>query len=84
RVKDFDHVIGFDSLNEPHSGFIGIDDLGKFPEFIIPGVMYTPFDAIAAGSGFARPARRFKQQMVWVREVGQEIINPDEISAWLD
>lgn len=83
RVRDFDHVIGFNSLNEPGNGFIGISDLGQYPDLTPPGVSFTPFDAIAAGSGIPREIRKIKLRLLWLRDAGTTILNPNGISSWL-
>ncbi|KAH9252054.1 hypothetical protein BASA81_010036 [Batrachochytrium salamandrivorans] len=51
RVAKYPNVLGFDSFNEPSSGFVG-KDLGRHPETIIPpGVVFRPVDAMATASG---------------------------------
>ncbi|MHA2502236.1 MAG: cellulase family glycosylhydrolase [Candidatus Kariarchaeaceae archaeon] len=82
RVRNFEHVIGFDALNEPNAGFIGLQDLGAYPELTPPGLNATPFNVIAAGGGFPRPAKRYAIKMLSLKEVGQETLNPMGIPAW--
>ncbi|MDF3818329.1 cellulase family glycosylhydrolase [Leptospira sp. 96542] len=56
RVKDFDFVIGFDSLNEPGKGFIGramndrhLKDKEDDPAH--PGLAFSPIDALYSSHG---------------------------------
>ncbi|KAJ3207218.1 hypothetical protein HDU67_007604 [Dinochytrium kinnereticum] len=46
-------VIGYDTLNEPHAGFIGIPDLNIIPvtQDLRIGLMPTPFQGMMLGSG---------------------------------
>lgn len=78
RVADLDHVIGFDSLNEPGTGWIGqrLDKPGR----AFAGPMLTPLDGLAMASGISRD--------VPVVEAGQGVtgtrrLNPDGLSIWL-
>ena len=78
RVADLDHVIGFDSLNEPGSGWIG-QRMDK-PAGLLSGPVLSPLDALAAASGFPRD--------VPMAELGKGItgerrLNPGGVSIWL-
>jgi len=84
KIKDYDHVIGFDSMNEPHPGFIGIPDITQFPARTPPGLHFTPIDAIAAGGGNPRPAIWYSQELVWIKRKHVEVLNPRGISNWID
>ncbi len=83
RVSDMSHVIGFDSLNEPHSGFIGIDDITKLPDLRPPGQVFSPFDAIVAGSGYSRKVAVYKLKLFMLKQSGYDILNPDGVSNWI-
>lgn len=83
RVKDMEHVIGFDSLNEPHPGFIGIPDLDQLPDLRPPGQVAYPFDVLAAGAGYPRDVAVYALKLIWLREVSRSTLNPDGISNWL-
>ncbi len=78
RVADMDHVIGFDTLNEPGSGWIGrdLDDTGR----TLSGTAWTPLDGLAVASGFSQtlPFHTFGKGVSEHR-----VVNPDGISIWL-
>ena len=78
RLADLDHVIGFDTLNEPSLGWIGraLEDPGR----VLSGPAWTPLDALAAASGRSRtlPVHTFGQGAT-----GQAVLNPDGVSIWL-
>ncbi len=75
RLKDCDGLIGFGTFNEPHPGFIGLPTLGTRARMMAAeGVVPTPFEAIAAASGFPVEASRFA--LFGHREVrGAETLN---------
>jgi hypothetical protein len=78
RVADLDHVIGFDTLNEPGSGWIGRgleDGSGA-----LKGEAWSPLDALAVASGIPRtlPVVEFGRGVT-----GQRVMNPNGVSIWL-
>lgn len=78
RVSHLDHVIGFDSLNEPGSGWIGraLDDPGR----TLSGAAWTPLDGLAVASGVARtlPVHAFGRGVV-----DQTVVNANGVQLWL-
>ena len=78
RVADLDHVIGFDTLNEPGSGWIGRgleDGSGA-----LKGEAWSPLDALAVASGIPRtlPVVEFGRGVT-----GQRVMNRNGVSIWL-
>ncbi|WP_411823312.1 cellulase family glycosylhydrolase [Leptospira sp. 'Mane'] len=58
RIKDFTHVLGFDSLNEPGKGFIGkaMNDRGisnKEDDPAKPGLAWSAIDALYSAQGYS-------------------------------
>lgn len=78
RVAPFDHVVGFDTLNEPGSGYI--DKAMNQPMVRAQGLVWTPLEGLAVASGMTRtlPVFAFGQGAVSGRAV-----NPDGVSIWL-
>lgn len=78
RVADLDHVIGFDTLNEPGSGWIGraLDDPGR----TLSGAAWTPLDGLAVASGATRilPVHAFGRGVV-----SETVVNAARVSLWL-
>jgi hypothetical protein len=78
RVAHLDHVIGFDTLNEPGTGYVG-----KAMEQSIArgqGPQWSPLDGLAAASGIPRdlPLYTFGQGVS-----GRQRVNEAGLSIWL-
>ncbi|MGB1289342.1 MAG: cellulase family glycosylhydrolase, partial [Aggregatilineales bacterium] len=54
RVRDMPHVIGYDAINEPFHGFIGVKDLNGLHSNIRIGAMPTPIQSMALGHGISQ------------------------------
>jgi hypothetical protein len=74
RVADLNHVIGFDTLNEPGSGWIG--QRLEERRGLLRGPAWSPLDALAAASGIPRTLP--------LVEGGERIVNPHGVSIWRD
>ncbi len=73
RLRGLPHVIGYDTMNEPLSGFIGLTDLEANQRVFPMGENPTPFQAMLLGAGFP--------QMVEVRGDGLSRPHPATASA---
>ena len=82
RLKDFPFVVGYDSLNEPSSGWIGVSDLRKHNGQLKLGEMPTPWESIQSGSGFSQDVEVWKIGRIGLRRIGWKTINPEGLSAW--
>jgi hypothetical protein len=85
-LKDMPHVIGYDCLNEPNPGFIGVDDLTvtlKVAGQCMPGLQITPFDGMASASGVSRTVDVAQLKRFGVKITGKTTINPGKVSCWL-
>ena len=91
RVEDQPHVIGFDTLNEPGEGWIGveltrrhIEASADHPEPVRTGPVITPFDALLIAQGVPRtvPYMEMDRNTRKMREARQETINPLGVSIW--
>jgi hypothetical protein len=85
HTKDMSHVLGFDSLNEPTVGFIGLKLDGSninFNELI--GYAFTPINAILTGAGFTQKVPFKEVKGLAIKETRCDEINPKKISCWID
>jgi hypothetical protein len=84
RTKDMNHVLGFDSLNEPTIGFIGLKLDGSNINFNeVLGYNFTPITAMTTGSGYSQKVPYKKITPFGLRETRREEINPKKVSCWL-
>lgn len=93
RIKDLSNVIGFDSLNEPGSGYVGkttsyqhvakskVDQSNPRP-----GLAWSVLDGLAVARGLPRdiPVLKLDWQAKRVVSAGVERVNPGGVSIWLD
>jgi hypothetical protein len=81
RLRDVPHVVGYDTMNEPFPGWIGLEDLTQMKALLGKGEMPTPWQAILLGAGFPQEVE------VWEadprpRIVGRRWLNLNRVRAW--
>jgi hypothetical protein len=84
RLKDFDHVIGYDTLNEPAAGYIGLPALDVVPWRLKIGLAPTPFQSMLLGAGFPQEVDFFELQATGPKKVSTNLVNPNSLSAWCE
>lgn len=79
RVAGLDHVIGFDTLNEPGSGYIGrpLEE----PMSRYRGQAWSPLDGLAVASGLTRTVPVLT--LGGHGTDGAVVMNPSGVSIWL-
>jgi hypothetical protein len=80
KLKDLPNVIGFDTLNEPSAGYIGIQNLDSLGLVRI-GEMPTYFQGMIAGAGNTIEVSEWKFDMGF-KEVSRKEINNAEVKVW--
>ncbi len=92
RVKDLPHVFAFDTLNEPHHGFIGQKAItrrlkmnkNKTDDPPLPGLAWTPVDGMFAAAGHSFELEEIGLK-IWKLTLGVKrrvIVNPKKVSIW--
>ena len=78
-------VIGWESMNEPHRGLLGWEDLDSIPESLKmrKGTMPTPWQSILSGSGRAVEVDTWDFGSFGPYKSGRELVDPEGVSAWL-
>jgi hypothetical protein len=83
RLKELPNVVGYDSLNEPGSGFIGIADLNVVGRGLLNmGEMPTPFEAMLLGSGHSQEVAIWEMGMQGMAPAGKTLVNADGDVLW--
>ncbi|KKK27195.1 glycosyl hydrolase [Aspergillus rambellii] len=78
-------IIGWESINEPHRGLIGIQDISIVPpdQQLQLGTSPTAFQAMLTGSGRACEVPTWGFGGFGPYQTGRELIDPEGESAWL-
>jgi len=85
RLKDLPNVVGYDSLNEPSSGLIGVPDLATLhAEFFPMGQTPTPFQAMLLGAGYPQEVGVYEMGFEGATQTRTQLVNPDGIRLWKD
>ena len=93
RVKDMDHVLGFDTLNEPGTGWTGqalsyrhTERSTEHPDPVRPGPAWSVLDGLLVARGQPRkiPELAFDPGKMRVAVVGEKEVNTDRVSIWRD
>lgn len=91
RVAELPNVLGFDTLNEPSCGFIGLGmeerrGINRGAELAMPGLSWSPLRALFACDG--NPVRVPVVEVSYLRgnfvDVARQVANPRAVRVWLD
>ena len=91
RVKHMPHVMGFDTLNEPSTGWIGkplsyrhLEPSEEHPARVAPGPAWSVLDglAVAQGCTVKIPELKFKREAMKVVPFENRTVNPDGVEIW--
>lgn len=81
RLRDLPNVIGYDSMNEPGTGFIGLPHLDAWDTLLTQGLMPTPAQAIM-GAMYPQEVGRWELQGLTFVQTGTVTMNPGGVSVW--
>jgi len=85
RLAPYPNVVGFDSLNEPGAGFIGMPDLRLRKDgFAAMGPAPTPFEAMLAGEGLATEVDILGVRGFGLGKTGRTALGIEGTRAWRD
>jgi len=82
RLKGFDHVLGFGSMNEPLPGYTGWPDLRRPSDYYANGNNPSPYQSMLLGSGFPQNVEYWRITMLGPRRTGTRHLNPAGVCAW--
>ncbi len=80
--RDLPNVVGFDTLNEPNSGYIGIENLATYRSWLKCGHWHTAFESMLLASGFPQEVPYCAYKGFAIRKIRDEIVNPGGVSIW--
>ncbi len=92
RVKHLTNVIGFDTLNEPGTGFIGqrlsyqhVAKTEENPRIAVPGPAWSPLDGLAVARGVTRsiPELTFSLEEMQSVVTEHRNVNSARVDCWL-
>ena len=82
RLKDCQAIVGFGTLNEPHYGFIGLENIHDHHRMTsLTGVAPSAFQTMAAASGFSQKVRKYRFAGM-VACLQKQVLNPEGISLF--
>ncbi|KAJ3048633.1 hypothetical protein HK097_010362 [Rhizophlyctis rosea] len=86
RLKDTEAVVGFELLNEPHMGYIGLRSVHHFDPLkdLHYGDYPSALQSMALGSAIPQEVDVWTKSWPWpTRRSGRRVINANKASAWL-
>jgi hypothetical protein len=82
RVNGLPHVIGYDTLNEPSPGYIGVRDLEAPAGSLHYGLAPSPLESMRLGEGETLTLDHWDVSLLGLRRAGKQIVNPEGLRAW--
>ena len=82
RLRDMANVVGYDTMNEPLTGYIGCRDLEATWGQITLGDGPTPFQGMLLGAGVPQEVGVWKLGSLSIRRTGARLVNGGRVSAW--
>jgi hypothetical protein len=84
RVRDLPHVIGYGTMNEPLSGFIGCTDANTSQGLLKSGACPTVFQSMLLGAGYPQEVEVWGQRVSVLKRTGRCVLNSKGVRAWCD
>jgi hypothetical protein len=79
-------VMGWDSMNEPLQGYLGMNDLGKLSDkqSLKLGPTPTPLEGLRLGLGQKVRVANYRFGKLGAHKDGHAVVDPKGVSCWLD
>lgn len=79
-------LLGIESMNEPNSGFFGLEDLNNFPDDqeLKLDESPTPIQSLRLGMGIPEQIDSYSLSIFGPAKSGSSWIDPEGIKAWID
>jgi hypothetical protein len=82
KLRDLPNVVGYDTLNEPSPGFIGLRDLHDYPSPVRSWCCPTVIQSMILGAGYPQDVEFWELRLPRPRQRGTVTMNPRGIRAW--
>jgi len=83
RLKDQPNVIGYDTMNEPSSGYIGWKDLNSTRGAVNLAVSPTPYQSMLLGEGLSQEVDFWSLRLASIKKTGMRRLNESSQRVWL-
>ncbi|KAL1918909.1 uncharacterized protein VTP21DRAFT_2290 [Calcarisporiella thermophila] len=86
RLKHLESVVGFEVMNEPHQGYIGLEDFHRFDSVVnlVFGDAPSAIQSFALGEGIPQLVDVYVRSWPYpTRRKSRRWINTEKLSAWL-
>jgi hypothetical protein len=81
RTRNMNHIAGYETMNEPEPGWIGVQDITLYKTIRRNGPTPNPWQSILLGSGYPQ-AIDFWKVGIGLHRVGRQWLNRERIRAW--
>jgi hypothetical protein len=81
KLKGLPNVVGYDTLNEPSNGYIGVPDLTRKIGELPMGTSPTPWQSFQLCSGYSQSVDVIRGALN-PHKVGEELVNPGKVSLF--
>jgi hypothetical protein len=83
RLRDLPNMIGYDTMNEPSSGYIGWNDLNSAGEPINLDMTPTPYQSMLLGAGLPQGVDYWSLGVASIKKTSTRRLNDTRQRAWL-
>jgi hypothetical protein len=83
RLKDQPNVVGYDTMNEPSSGYIGWKHLDSAADHVNLGLSPTPYQSMLLGAGLSQEVDFYSLGLTRINMSGKRKLNETRQRAWL-
>jgi hypothetical protein len=83
-LRGLPNVVGYDAINEPGEGYIGIDNLMKMHTVVEKGAIPTPLQSMALGMGIPQEVGIWDIGFLGAKQIEKRTLNPNRERAWLE
>lgn len=83
RLKSFSHVVGYDTMNEPLTGYIGWQDLSKAHAIVELGAIPSPYQSMLLASGIPQQVPIWERRILGPKILEKKWLNLEGERTWL-